>query len=293
MPETPQTETTHIPAEWPAPRPEQVQVLLLGTYHMDNPGLDKTNIEADDVLTPNRQDELTAVVDGLERFAPARIAVERPYARSETVNELYREYRDGDRTFDTEYSIEPPHPERDNPNTECRSEVVQIGFRLAARLGHERVVPIDFPAAELEEEFPGLADGADELNADGFEPERKVPVKIADSETTEQVETERLQSSTIVEYLRYKNREERLAYNHDGWFDMHVRAGRDDNLTGPRALGLWYERNVRMVHYLWREMDPSDERLVFVVGSGHIRVLRHLLDEAPMFCPVSPLPYLS
>ena len=32
--------------------------------------------------------------------------------------------------------------------------------------------------------------------------------------------------------------------------------------------------------------------MLFLVGSGHIHVLRHLLEEAPMFCPVSPLPYL-
>ena len=36
-------------------------------------------------------------------------------------------------------------------------------------------------------------------------------------------------------------------------------------------------------------MDADDERILLVVGSGHGRVLRHLLTEAPMFRPVSPL----
>ena len=32
--------------------------LLLGTYHMGNPGLDVHNVQADDVLSPKRQEEI-------------------------------------------------------------------------------------------------------------------------------------------------------------------------------------------------------------------------------------------
>jgi pheromone shutdown protein TraB len=47
-----------------------------------------------------------------------------------------------------------------------------------------------------------------------------------------------------------------------------------------------------MVHHLWRAIEQGNERILLVVGTGHIRVLRHLLDETPMCCPVSPLPHL-
>ncbi len=33
-------------------------IMILGTYHMDNPGSDAVNFEADDVLTAKRQREL-------------------------------------------------------------------------------------------------------------------------------------------------------------------------------------------------------------------------------------------
>ncbi len=39
---------------WPECDADHVLVMLLGTYHMDHPGLDEVNIDADDVLSPGR-----------------------------------------------------------------------------------------------------------------------------------------------------------------------------------------------------------------------------------------------
>ena len=50
------------PPAQPAPK---VEVMILGTYHMSNPGRDLHNMRADDVLAPKRQSELEAVASGL------------------------------------------------------------------------------------------------------------------------------------------------------------------------------------------------------------------------------------
>ena len=68
-------------------------------------------------------------------------------------------------------------------------------------------------------------------------------------------------------------------------------AGRD--FEGARLLGGWYERNLRTVQNLYSIAEDTNERVLVIIGSGHVRVLRHLLREAPMFCPVSPLPFLG
>ncbi|WP_254543424.1 DUF5694 domain-containing protein [Halomarina pelagica] len=270
---------------WPECKPGQVRVLLLGTYHMDNPGLDTVNVDADDVLTERRQDELTDLVACLVKWEPQRVAVERPYDRSDEVNALYREYRAGVRSYEREEEIEPPHPYRDELHTECRSEVVQIGFRLAEVLDHEQVYPIDYPVWLANED-------AEALEERGVEPDAKTQVTVTDLEAFEREQNERLADSTIPEYLRWMNREEHLRVNHEGMFHRFIPWGEGDNFGGPRLLATWYDRNIRMVHNLWRAMEPGDERMVLVVGSGHVRVLRHLLTESPMFCPVSPRPYL-
>lgn len=120
-------------APWTVPNPVDphcadpgaAQLLILGTYHMANPGLDGENVEADDVRSPRRQAEIAELLDRLERFQPGRIAIEAKYGSS-VWPERYHRHLAG------EYEM-------------GRNETEQIGFRLAERLGHETVYPIDYP----------------------------------------------------------------------------------------------------------------------------------------------------
>lgn len=201
------------------------------------------------------------------------------------MNALYDEYRSGERAYNREETIDPPQPNRNESTTECRSEVVQIGFRLADTLDHEQVYPIDCPTDISNDDL-------EELEERGFQPEDKVPFSLPDSETKEQEQNDRLANATILEYHRWMNQEEQLRDNHKRMFGRYLRWGEGQNYGGPRTLALWYERNLRMAHNLWRALEQGDERLLFIVGSGHVRVLCHLLTEAPMFCPVSPLSHL-
>ena len=108
-----------------APAAPAVQVMVLGTYHFGNPGLDLQNMRADDVLQPKRQAEVAAVMDGLARFRPTRVAVE-VVADSLPGAALpkYRRYRAGEGRDD-------------------RNEISQIGYRLADRAGLADVQGID------------------------------------------------------------------------------------------------------------------------------------------------------
>jgi len=102
---------------------------VLGVYHMSNPGRDIVNIEADDVLSPRRQSEIAEVVAVLERFRPSKIAVEAGFS-DDRVAGRYAAYMAGE------------HELTDN-------ETEQLGFRLARKLGHETVYPVD-----VDGEFP-------------------------------------------------------------------------------------------------------------------------------------------
>jgi len=270
---------------WPTPTPEQVEVVLLGTYHMDEPGLDEVNVSADDVLDDDHQSELEGLADHLARADPDVVAVERPAARVSDLNDVYAQYRDGEVAYDDAHAFEPLHPEREDETMACRSEVVQVGFRLADRLGHDRVVPVDVP------QQLGGSDAFDELEASGYEPTPKVNVPRIDREELKATLDERLAESTITEYHRHLNEEAALHAN-DGMFDEFLRYGEGENYAGPDALATWYRRNLRMVHNVWRAIDEDTDRVLVLVGSGHVHVLRRLLTEFPQFCPAIALPYL-
>src|SRR2546422_3571365 len=57
--------------------PARAEVLVLGVYHMSNPGHDIFNMQADDVLAPKRQAEITQVMAVLKKIQPTKNAPER------------------------------------------------------------------------------------------------------------------------------------------------------------------------------------------------------------------------
>jgi len=49
------------------------QIMVVGTVHLANPGADAVTTKIDDVLSPERQQQIGAVVDGLARYKPTKI----------------------------------------------------------------------------------------------------------------------------------------------------------------------------------------------------------------------------
>src|SRR5690349_10090191 len=115
--------TVPVPAQSAASTaPATAQVLVLGVFHFATPNADFAKFQGIDVLTPTRQREIEAVVATLARFAPTRIAVERPVTEADSLNGDYSQYLAG--RFEL-----------------TRNEVHQLGFRLAKRFHQPRVYP--------------------------------------------------------------------------------------------------------------------------------------------------------
>jgi Family of unknown function (DUF5694) len=264
-----QTYHLAVPTGFPARcAPDEVQVMLLGTHHFANPGLDEVKLQVDDVLAPERQKEIVALVEQLARWRPDQIAVEWPNTDSRSLHAQYVRYRAG--------TLDP-----------SRNEVVQVGFRLAARLGLSTVEAIDHQmrigndsAGALFARRPDLKEIADRVSA--------AAQRESDSRASA------FARLSIVAQLTEENGDSSLhAGNSRGMFGALLPLGEGTNYGGPQVLARWYERNLIMVHHLYRSLRPDTRRVLVIVGAGHVPPMRNLLDEAPQFCPVSPLPYLT
>jgi hypothetical protein len=55
----------------------------------------------------------------------------------------------------------------------------------------------------------------------------------------------------------------------------------------------WYKRNLRMFTNLNREVEHGRDRVLVLVGAGHITLLRQLADAASYYCVVDPIVYLE
>lgn len=232
------------PICWPreAPRPE---ILILGTYHMANPGLDLHNMTADDVLAPQRQREMAQLIEVLKRFHPTKVAIEAGVA-SKRVAQQYADYLAG------KYQL-------------TRNEDDQIGYRLAKELGHQAIYPVDeegdfpYPRVMNYAKANGRADKLDALQA-GFEAQVKA-------------EGEFLKSHTVLEMLQLLNSDARAAQDVAAYFDFVPFADPGD-YAGPDLLAAWYQRNIRIYRNIVALIDSTNERILVIYGAGHLGWLR-------------------
>jgi len=239
---------------------EPTTVMVLGTFHMANPGKDIHNQKVDDVLTAPRQKELTALCEALATFRPMQVAVEWP---ADLTRERYAKFLAG--TLPA-----------------SRNEVVQVGFRLAQRVGLKEVHGIDvdgqFPYAAVE--AFAKAHGQEALLA-------SVNAKI---EAKVKAQSLALAEKGIAGELRFLNDPVRLAHDNDFYrVLLHVGAGAEQ--PGAELLTAWYSRNFQICARLLQLSAPGD-RVVVLFGWGHSFLLRQCVQETPGLRLAEPNDYL-
>lgn len=241
---------------------EPAHVLVLGTYHFANPGLDVVKVEVADVLSATRQAEIQAVVDALARFRPTKIAVEHEPALAPRLDSLYHAYRSRQHEL-------------------SRNETEQLGFRLGAMFEHPRVYPIDHRG-----EFPfGAVMEYAQVHDPSF-------VALANEELARIAaeSNQRQRDNTIGEILRLSNAPTELAEGH-GLYMRIAPVGAGDTYVGAGLLSKWYERNIHIFANLQRVAEPGD-RILVIIGSGHAPILRELITYDPVLLLVDALEYL-
>lgn len=230
-------------------RPE---ILVLGTYHMSNPGHDIHNMQADDVLLSKRQQEIAQLIEVLKRFHPTKVAIESDVGSSQRAQQ-YSDYVAG------KYAL-------------SRNEIDQIGYRLAKELGHHSIYPVD-----VDGDFPwqrvvnyakanGIADKFNAINA-GWG-------------TLVKEQGNFLASHTVLETLHFMNSDSRVARDM-GLYFATVRYGDPFDYAGSDLVAAWYQRNIRIYHNIVALIDSPNEKILVIYGSGHLGWLRQAIANDP------------
>ena len=254
-----------------AAEPAVVQVMVLGTYHLSNPGQDLNNVRVEDVRLPAKQAQLEVLAARLAAFRPTKIVVERE-ARGPTFEvAAYAKFM---------------------PATllENRNEDAQIGYRLAAKLGHKAVYGFDEqPGAGEPDYFPfdkvqsyAAANGKGEWLQGLFGPVQDYTKRIEDEQS----------KKPIADILAWVNSAETVeAMHRSGYYEL-LKLGDGDAQPGADLNAMWYLRNAKMFGKLTNIAKPGD-RVLVVVGSGHAYWLRHFADSTPGYRAVDPVPFLA
>jgi hypothetical protein len=253
-----------------AQQPRPIEVMVLGTWHFDNPGQDLYNVKSEDVLTQRRQREIGELVQALGAFKPTKIAVER-VARTPDL-------------FDQEYAKFSPS----QLATE-RDERFQIAYRLASQLRLPQVYAIDEQPSEGEPDYFPFGKLVEYVKAKGLGSKLEAMTAYA-AKATADFEAEQ-PKRTIAQLLVGRNDPKGFEASIGGYYRV-LEIGDTEQQPGADLNAMWYLRNAKIFAKLITVAKPGD-RILVVFGAGHGYWLRHFASETPGFKNVDPIPFLK
>ncbi len=230
--------------------------LLVGTGHWVPTGRDFKTVEVDDMLAPARQEEISQCVDLLSRFAPTRIALEILPSMDPAVNKDFAAYRAG------HFAL-------------TANERHQLGFRLAEKAGLPEIHGIDWHDFERPIGWERAIDYAEAHGQQQLVRGFTDPLHETAEERAE--EFERLCATSVRDMILQSCAPEAMAVSHQVYMDL-ARVGRGDTYVGAEVVLRWYERNMMMFNNLARLVTGPNERILLVVGAGHLTLLTHFLS---------------
>lgn len=245
--------------------PTSRHIMILGTYHFANPGLDLNNISVDDVLSARRQAELEALSQALAVYKPTAIFVE----ASTTAP-----YLDPDWKTYTEMDL-----------TTDRNEVVQIAYRLASRLKLERVYAVDEQPSDNEPDyFP--YDKVAELAAQQGKTNELNNISDASAFLSEMEEMQK--TASIPELLALMNGER---FPNDLYWNI-IRFGEGEKQPGAELAAYWFMRNAKIFNKI-DQVTQAGDRILVVFGAGHGNWLREISQKSEGYLLEPVIPYLQ
>jgi hypothetical protein len=243
-------------------------LLIVGTPHFANPGRDINNVRVADVMTPERQSEIEAIVERLAAFRPTHVAVEWAVDRQDRLDKRYADYRAG------RYQLRA-------------DETDQIGLRLAARLGLDKVDAVDWlkqqPGADADYDFPAWADA----HGKGDAWREHVRRQQAEADATARL----MACTPVSSWLRRMNTPQSRRETQRLYYEI-ARIG--DNAANPGAnwVGAWYARNLYILNNLTALAKRNQDRVVAIYGAGHGFLLDQQAREAGIFDVADTLEFL-
>jgi len=229
---------------------KKTEVLLLGTFHFANPGLDVAKFEDANILSVKRQKEVEALVEKLKAFKPNKIFIEVPVASQKRYDSLLAAYKNGTHKLSA-------------------SESQQVGFRLAAACGLNNLYCSDFTNVS-------------------FPMDSVMKVMMANQQMdmlqylqgTMQKEqndfNEQLKTKTITQILIDGNTE--AVYNKlAGMYYFFLKTGDKNNHAGSFLASEQWRRNIYIYENILKNLDGKEQRIMVLYGTTHVAMLKEMM----------------
>jgi hypothetical protein len=251
-------------------RPE-TKIMTLGVFHFAFPNLDAVKTEENDkisVLEEPFQSEIIAVSKAMVEYQPTIIAIEVSPDQQCKIDSMYSLYKNN------QFVLE-------------KSEIYQLGFRIGKDL--------DLPVIYCVNDWGRHYDSVEELFNDSTRAANFEDYYLQSPDSIYKTSGTSKKVSSIIDELNELNEpillKEKLSVYLLNPFKYEEQPG---DFTGVDfETGRWFNRNLRIFRNIQRIPHRADDRILLIIGSGHLNLLNLFFDVSKEFEFVSPLPYLE
>jgi len=242
----------------------QPKVLMMGSFHFNNSGLDVVKAEQINVMDAAGQAYLLKLSEQIQSFKPTVVMLEFDPKNHEKMNQEYQQYLAGD--FDLPVN-----------------EIYQIGFRVARLAGLKEVHSFD----ERDVHWQGqkLMEYMSEQEPATMQ---RIQQKIADITARVNADHKRL---NLQQLLMQSNQKVYDDENMDFYLFTNA-IGAEEGFVGADSSASWWHRNFRMYARM-QQKATADARIFVLGGQGHTAILRNLLAIDSRIQEEPILPYLE
>lgn len=239
---------------------EKAKVLVVGTFHMDYPGLDafKTSEEDKiDVLVEPKKSEVTELVEYIKKFKPNKIAIEA--FDSWNATEKLKQYKNGD-------------------HRDKRDERFQLAIRIANELQLDTIYAID--SGSMTDDLEKIDSSYTKALFKDFDFQSE-DVYNQYYKNWYEAEDKIIPKVNLLDYFKHINSKESHQYGYGAYLIGDFKL---DNLKGADVISSWwYNRNLRIFRKLQLITENPNDRILLVFGNGHAAVLRQFLEASPEY----------
>ncbi len=246
-------------------------IMTLGVFHFAYHNLDAIKTEKKDqisVLEEPYHSEIINICKKIEEFKPTIIAIEVTPDRQHKIDSIFLLYKTGDFTLG-------------------KDEIDQLAFRIGKELNLPKIHCVNdwgrhynnikslfkdsIRTANLENYYINCPDSIYELSKDS----KKVTSIIKElKEINNPINLKESLSSYFLNPFKYEET--------------------PGDFTGVDfETGRWFNRNLRIFRNIQRISHKSDDKILLIIGGGHLNLLNYFFDISKEFDLVSPLPYLE
>lgn len=243
---------------------DQSQVLLMGTFHFENPGLDTVKTDKINVMTDESQKYLQKLAENIASFNPSIVLLEFDEKNTKQINDEYQQY--------LKNAFELP-----------ANEIYQIGFRVARLAGVKAIASFD--ERTIEWKGGALYEYMETKDKASYDQHNKVIAEL--SENIANIH----KTLNLQNILKLNNSSTHDNINKNLYMDTNHVGAAAGNFVGADAAASWWHRNFRMYAKI-QNHAKKHKKIFALAGQGHTAIIKDLMAIDSSIQQISMEPFL-